>query len=86
MQEKWVESAKGVFGCPQNKSLCVLNQKDKFTTEQIEQTTQYVKRAFKEFFSDVIPISARQALEESRSHDKSDDGWELGSVYARIYM
>lgn len=57
------------LGKYQNKSLCVLNQKDKFTPEQVEETTQYVKTAFKEFFSDVIPISARQAL-ESRSHDK----------------
>lgn len=53
----------------QNKSLCVLNQKDKFTPTQIEETTRYVKEAFGEFFSEVIPISAKQAL-ESRSHDK----------------
>lgn len=53
----------------QNKSLCVLNQKDKFTPAQVEETTTYVKTAFGEFFSDVIPISAMQAL-ESRSHDK----------------
>ena len=57
------------LGKYQNKSLCVLNQKDKFTPQQVEETTNYVKTAFKEFFSDVIPISARQAL-ESRSHDK----------------
>lgn len=54
----------------QNKSLCVLNQKDKFTKEQVEQTTNHVKKSFSEFFSDVIPISAKQAL-ESRSHDKN---------------
>ncbi|WP_024955290.1 dynamin family protein [Sulfurospirillum arcachonense] len=54
----------------QNKSLCVLNQKDKFSPEQVEQTTQYVKKSFAEFFSEVIPISAKQAL-ESRSHDKN---------------
>lgn len=53
----------------QNKSLCVLNQKDKFSPEQIEETTAYVRSAFGEFFSEVIPISAKQAL-ESRSHDK----------------
>lgn len=52
-----------------NKSLCVLNQKDKFTNEQIIETTNYVRSAFGDFFSDVIPISAKQAL-ESRSHDK----------------
>ena len=54
----------------QNKSLCVLNQKDKFSKEQVAQTTQYVKKSFVEFFSEVIPISAKQAL-ESRSHDKN---------------
>ena len=53
----------------QNKSLCVLNQKDKFAPTQVEETTNYIKSAFGEFFSDVIPISAMQAL-ESRSHDK----------------
>ena len=57
------------LGKYQNKSLCVLNQKDKFSPEQVAETTNYVKTAFKDFFSDVIPISARQAL-ESRSHDK----------------
>lgn len=51
-----------------NKSLCVLNQKDKFTPEQVEQTTNYVKESFKKYFSEVIPISAREAL-ISRSHD-----------------
>ncbi len=54
----------------QNKSLCVLNQKDKFSQSQVAQTTQYVKKSFAEFFSEVIPISAKQAL-ESRSHDKN---------------
>lgn len=57
------------IGNYQDKSLCVLNQKDKLTPEQIKETTRYVKSAFKDFFSEVIPISARQAL-ESRSHDK----------------
>ena len=54
----------------QNKSLCVLNQKDKFSKEQVVQTTDYVKKSFAEFFCEVIPISAKQAL-ESRSHDKN---------------
>jgi len=54
----------------QNKSLCVLNQKDKFSQDQVNQTTKYVKKSFAEFFSEVIPISAKQAL-ESRSHDKN---------------
>ena len=52
-----------------NKSLCVLNQKDKFTTEQIETTTKYVSDKFSKYFAKVIPISAKQAL-DSRAHQK----------------
>lgn len=46
----------------QNKSLCVLNQKDKFTPSQVEQTVSYIKNSFKKYFSEVIAISAKQAL------------------------
>ena len=52
-----------------NKSLCVLNQKDKFNNEQIETTTKYIEEKFKKYFSQVTPISAKMAL-ESRSHHK----------------
>ena len=52
-----------------NKSLCVLNQKDKFTPEQVIQTTKYVQETFKNYFSEFISISAREAL-ISRSHDR----------------
>ena len=47
----------------QEKSLCVLNQKDKFSNEHVETTVSYIKESFKDFFSDVIPISAKQALD-----------------------
>ncbi len=53
-----------------NKSLCVLNQKDKFTQEQIQTTTNYVKTKFSKYFAEVIPISAKQAL-DSRKHQKN---------------
>ncbi|MDR0579704.1 MAG: dynamin family protein [Campylobacteraceae bacterium] len=53
----------------QNKSLCVLNQKDKFSEEQIQQTSEYVERSFKKYFAKVIPISAKQAV-EARSNKK----------------
>ena len=52
-----------------NKSLCVLNQKDKLTPEQVETTTNYVKEKFSKYFAQVTPISARMAL-ESRAHQK----------------
>lgn len=51
------------------KSLCVLNQKDKFTKEQVETTQRYVTSKFCDFFQRVIPISAMQAL-ESRVQQK----------------
>ena len=51
------------------KSLCVLNQKDKFSSEQVAQTVAYITTKFSTFFSEVMPISARQAL-ESRVHQK----------------
>ncbi|RXK05633.1 dynamin family protein [Halarcobacter bivalviorum] len=51
-----------------NKSLCVLNQKDKFTQEQIETTTKYVKEKFSKYFAQVTPISAKMALESRAAH------------------
>ncbi|AXH10626.1 ATP-binding protein [Malaciobacter halophilus] len=53
-----------------DKSLCVLNQKDKFTQEQIQTTTNYIKDRFGKYFAEVIPISAKQAL-DSRKHQKN---------------
>ncbi len=52
-----------------DKSLCVLNQKDKFTQEQINTTTKYVSEKFDKFFAKVVPISAKMAL-ESRASSK----------------
>jgi len=52
-----------------DKSLCVLNQKDKFTEDQILTTTNYVSDKFNKYFSQVVPISAKMAL-DSREHSK----------------
>ncbi len=51
-----------------NKSLCVLNQKDKLTPEQIETTTKYVSEKFAKYFAQVTPISAKMALESRAQH------------------
>ncbi len=51
------------------KSLCVLNQKDKFSEDQIQTTTKYVSEKFAKYFAQVTPISAKIAL-ESRAHHK----------------
>ena len=45
------------------KSLCVLNQKDKFSDEQINTTQKYVEDKFSEYFVQVTAISAKMALD-----------------------
>ncbi|MDX1809562.1 MAG: dynamin family protein [Sulfurospirillaceae bacterium] len=72
-----------------NKSLCVLNQKDKFSEEEIQQSVSYVKEAFGKYFSEVVPISAREAL-RSRSSDKNalmEEALEefLGSIDSKLH-
>jgi len=52
-----------------DKSLCVLNQKDKFSQEDVDKTSEYVSSKFDEYFQKVIAISAKQAL-DSRSQQK----------------
>lgn len=51
-----------------NKSLCVLNQKDKFTPEQVNTTVKYIQEKFSQFFAQVTPISAKLALEARALH------------------
>ena len=53
-----------------DKSLCVLNQKDKFTQDQVKTSLDFVSSQFSEYFSKVIPISAKQAL-DSRVNQKT---------------
>lgn len=52
-----------------DKSLCVLNQKDKFTEEEISKSVAHVEQKFSKYFSRVIPISSLQAL-QSRINQK----------------
>lgn len=63
------------------KSLCVLNQKDKFDSpEEIENTVSYVKNRFGEFFAEVIPVSSKLAL-QAKGFDKGEiaqeELWQL---------
>jgi GTP-binding protein EngB required for normal cell division len=52
----------------QSKSLCLLNQKDKFEDEQVETTLHYVEEKFSKYFAKIIPISSKMALESRASH------------------
>ena len=53
----------------ENRSLCVLNQKDKFSASQVTQTLEYMQSKFGTFFDKVVPISAKMAL-DSRVNQK----------------
>jgi len=52
----------------QSKSLCLLNQKDKFDDAQVDTTLQYVEEKFSKYFAKIIPISSKMALESRASH------------------
>lgn len=52
-----------------DKSLCVLNQKDRFTDKEVEQTKTYIEQNFSQYFKQVTPISASYAL-KARSNKK----------------
>lgn len=49
-----------------NKSLCVLNQKDRFNIDEIETTKNYMEKNFHEYFKKVVPISSKMALESTK--------------------
>lgn len=50
-----------------HKSICLLNQKDKFDEEQIQKALAYAYENYGNYFSKIIPISAKEAL-DSRLH------------------
>ena len=52
-----------------NKSICLLNQKDRLSSSEIDTALEYAKKNYKDFFSDIVAISAEQAL-DSRIHQK----------------
>ena len=53
-----------------NKTLCILNQKDKFSSKQIKTTIGYIKDKFNIFFNEVIAISSKQAIQSIKNSKK----------------
>jgi len=45
-----------------NKSVCLLNQKDRLEESEVQTALNYAKQNYKNYFSKIIAISARQAL------------------------
>jgi len=52
-----------------NKSICLLNQKDRLDEQDVETALFYAKQNYKNYFSKISAISAKQAL-DSRIHQK----------------
>lgn len=73
------------------KSLCILNQKDRLKDEQeISTSLSYANNSFSGFFAEIIPISAKQALDsyQSDSSNGNPNGsqknalWESSNIQA----
>ncbi|MGP1561681.1 MAG: dynamin family protein [Helicobacteraceae bacterium] len=64
-----------------DKSLCVLNQKDKLAKEQVQSVCNYVRQSFGGYFKDVIAVSAKQALQGALSGaEELKQGSNIGAV------
>ena len=67
-----------------SKSLCVLNQKDKFTPEDVAKTVAYVEESMGEFFAKVVAISAKQALKARSQSTQTRLEEALGVLLEKI--
>lgn len=69
-----------------NKSLCVLNQKDRCKNqEEIDTSLNYAKKAFEGFFEDIIAISAKQAIDAihlQNSTQNLSDETDMGFLHS----
>lgn len=54
-----------------NKSVCLLNQKDRLSSDEVDTALEYAKKNYKNYFSKIIAISAKQAL-DSRINQKQN--------------
>lgn len=54
-----------------NKSICLLNQKDRLKSDEVQTALEYAKQNYKDYFSEIIAISAKEAL-DSRIHQKEN--------------
>ncbi|STQ87020.1 GTP-binding protein [Helicobacter muridarum] len=61
-----------------SKSLCVLNQKDRLKDDnEVATSLEYAKKAFSGFFEDIIPISAKQAIDSMQLESNSNEALAL---------
>ncbi|MWV62920.1 GTP-binding protein [Helicobacter saguini] len=64
-----------------NKSLCVLNQKDRCKdSNEVETSLNYAKVAFDGFFEKIVAISAKQALDSKKMESRAASHVEQGET------
>ena len=66
-----LESIKEILKVNDLKAICLINQKDKLSEEELESLLKHAEQTYGELFEDIIAISSKQALLGITNNDKS---------------
>lgn len=66
-----LESIKEILKANDLKAICLINQKDKLSEEELESLLKHARQTYGELFEDIIAISSKQALLGITNNDKS---------------
>ena len=66
-----LESIKEILKANDLKAICLINQKDKLSEEELESLLKHARQTYGELFEDIIAISSKQALLGITNDDKS---------------
>ena len=66
-----LESIKEILKVNDLKAICLINQKDKLSEEELESLLKHARQTYGELFEDIIAISSKQALLGITNNDKS---------------
>lgn len=66
-----LESIKEILKANDLKAICLINQKDKLSEEELENLLKHARQTYGELFEDIIAISSKQALLDITNNDKS---------------
>ena len=66
-----LESIKEILKANDLKAICLINQKDKLSEDELENLLKHARQTYGELFEDIIAISSKQALLGITNNDKS---------------
>ena len=66
-----LESIKEILKANDLKAICLINQKDKLSEDELENLLKHTRQTYGKFFEDIIAISSKQALLGITNNDKS---------------